>query len=105
MTRMLPGIETVEQHQERLREDRDAYRPERCPSCGRAGLHHHGHYERKAPRGQGLAFSLDPFLIPRFFALGVAAPVRDYRPVCPMAFVLKNTCTIFDQKHSNILKY
>jgi len=22
-----------------------------------------------------------------------------------MAFVLKNTCTIFDQKHSNILKY
>jgi len=27
-------------------------------------------------------------------------------PVAPaMAFVLKNTCTIFDQKHSNILKY
>jgi DNA-directed RNA polymerase subunit N (RpoN/RPB10) len=66
MARMLPGIETVEQHQERFREDPDAYRPERCPSCGRAGLPHHGHYERKAPRGEGLAFSLDPLLIPRF---------------------------------------
>jgi transposase-like protein len=66
MARMLPGIETVEQHQEHFREDPDAYRPERCPSCGRAGLHHHGHYERKAPRGEGLAFSLDPLLIPRF---------------------------------------
>ena len=66
MARMLPGIETVEQHQQRLGEDPDAYRPERCPRCGEAGMHHHGHYERNAPRGEGLAFLLKPLLIPRF---------------------------------------
>lgn len=66
MVRMLPGIQTVEQHQQRLREDPDGYRPERCPRCGKAGLHHHGHYERNAPRGEGLAFLLKPLFIPRF---------------------------------------
>jgi transposase-like protein len=63
---MLPGIETVEQHQERLGDDPDAYRPERCPHCGKAGVHHHGHYERNAPRGEGLAFVLGALFIPRF---------------------------------------
>ena len=66
MARMLPGIETVEQHQERLGDDPDAYRPERCPHCGKAGVHHHGHYERNAPRGEGLAFVLEALFIPRF---------------------------------------
>ena len=66
MARMLPGIETVELHQEQLGDDPDAYRPERCPRCGKAGMHHHGHYERNAPRGEGLAFSLEALLIPRF---------------------------------------
>ncbi len=67
MARMLPGIETVEQHQQRLGDDPDAYRPERCPRCGKAGMHHHGHYERNAPRGEGLAFLLKPLFIPRFY--------------------------------------
>jgi len=31
MPRMLPGIETLTQHQERVQNDPDAYRPERCP--------------------------------------------------------------------------
>lgn len=66
MARMLPGIETVEQHQQRLADDPDAYRPERCPRCGTAGVHHHGHYERNAPRGEGLAFALSPLFILRF---------------------------------------
>ena len=66
MPRMLPGIETLAQHQERFQDDPDAYRPERCPHCGKAGLHHHGHYERNPPRGEGLAFSLGQLLIPRF---------------------------------------
>ena len=66
MPRMLPGIETLTQHQERLQDDPDAYRPESCPHCGKAGLHHHGHYERNPPRGEGLAFLLEPLLIPRF---------------------------------------
>jgi len=66
MPRMLPGIDTLTQHQRRVQNDPDAYRPERCPHCGKAGLHHHGHYERNPPRGEGLAFSLGQLLILRF---------------------------------------
>jgi len=66
MPRMLPGIDTLAQHQEQLQNDPDAYRPERCPQCGKAGLHHHGHYERNPPRGEGLALSLGPLRILRF---------------------------------------
>ncbi len=67
MARMLPGIETLEQHQKQFRNDPDAYRPECCPHCGKGGLHRHGHYERNTPRGEGLAFSLRSLLIPRFY--------------------------------------
>jgi len=67
MTRMLPGIDSVEQHQQRLRDDPEAYRPECCPHCGKAGVHRHGHYERNAPRGEGMAFSLGSLCIPRFY--------------------------------------
>ena len=67
MARMLPGIETLEQHQEQLRDAPEAYRPERCPHCGKGGVHRHGHYERNAPRGEGMAFSLAALLIPRFY--------------------------------------
>jgi len=66
MPRMLPGIDTLAQHQEQLQNDPDAYRPERCPQCGKAGLHHHGYYERNPPRGEGLALSLGPLRILRF---------------------------------------
>ena len=67
MPRMLPECSTLEQHQEHIRNDPDAYRPERCPHCGKAGLHHHGHYERNAPKGEGLALLLGVLLILRFF--------------------------------------
>ncbi len=67
MARMLPGIETLDQHEKQLRDDPDAYRVERCPHCGKGGLHRHGHYERNAPRGEGIAFSLGFLLIPRFY--------------------------------------
>ncbi len=67
MKRILPGIETLNQHQERLRNDPDAYRLECCPHCGKSGLHRHGYYERNAPRGEGIAFTLWPLLIPRFY--------------------------------------
>ncbi len=67
MLRILPGIETLEQHQERLRDDPDAYRPERCPHCGKGGLHRHGHYERNVPRGEGMACFLGSLFIPRFY--------------------------------------
>ena len=67
MLRILPGIETLEQHQERLRDDPDAYRPERCPHCGKGGMHRHGHYERNVPRGEGMARLLGSLFIPRFY--------------------------------------
>jgi len=67
MARMLPAIQTLEQHQERLQDDPEAYRPERCPHCGKGGMHRHGHYERNAPRGEGMAFSLEALLIARFW--------------------------------------
>ena len=66
MVRIVPGIDSVEQHVKCLENDPEAYRPERCPRCGRAGLHRHGHFERNAPRGEGLAFLLKPLFIPRF---------------------------------------
>ena len=67
MARMLPGIEAVEQHREQLRDDPDSYRPERCPHCGKGGMHRQGHYERNTPRGEGMAFSLGSLFIPRFY--------------------------------------
>ncbi len=67
MSRMLPEIETVAQHQDQLRDNPDTYRPECCPRCGKGGLQRHGHYERNAPRGEGMAFLLGSLFIPRFY--------------------------------------
>ena len=67
MSRILPGIETVEQHQALLDENPDVYRPVCCPKCSRAGLHHHGCYERNPPRGEGLSLELGAVFILRFF--------------------------------------
>ena len=67
MTRMLPGIGTLEQHRKLLRDDPDRYCPERCPHCGKAGLHHHGHYERNPPRGESVPLLLGVLLIARFY--------------------------------------
>ena len=70
MSRMLPGVETLEQHRVLLESNPAAYKPERCPRCGKTGLHHHGHYERNAPRGEGLALALGLLIILRFFCAG-----------------------------------
>ena len=66
MFRILPGIHSLEQHLEQLQHQPESYRPQRCPHCGKAGLWRHGHYERKAPRGEGVAFALSAICIPRF---------------------------------------
>ena len=58
MFRIVPGIETLEQHQAQLRDAPNVYRPECCPRCGKRGMHRHGHYERNVPRGEGMACSL-----------------------------------------------
>lgn len=67
MPRMLPGIESLDHHQTLLESTPDAYKPERCPHCGKAGLHRHGHYERNAPRGEGLSLAVGLLIILRFF--------------------------------------
>ena len=67
MKRILPGIDTLAQHQKLFRDDPDAYRPERCPHCRKGGMHHHGHYERNIPRGEGPAFLLGSLFILRFY--------------------------------------
>jgi transposase-like protein len=66
MARIVPGIHSPEQHLEHLRSDPEAYRPECCPHCGRAGVWRHGSYERKTPPGEGLAYTLGELRIPRF---------------------------------------
>ena len=67
MVVIVPGINTLEQHLQRLATDPESYRPARCPDCGKAGLWWHGTYDRQADRrGRGQA-NLNPVAIPRFF--------------------------------------
>ena len=70
MPRILPDITTVKQHQEQISQNPDVYRPKQCPHCGKGGLYCHGSYERKAPRGEGLAFVFGSLCIPRFYCPG-----------------------------------
>jgi len=66
MKRILPAIDTPDQHQYHLQHDPECYRPQRCPRCGKNGLHRHGSYERNVPYGEGLALRLGSLFIPRF---------------------------------------
>ena len=67
MVVIVPGINTLEQHLQRLATAPEGYRPARCPDCGKAGLWWHGTYDRQADRrGRGQA-NLNPIAIPRFF--------------------------------------
>ena len=70
MPRILPEITTLEQHQKQILYDPDVYRPDCCPYCGKAGLHHHGHYQRNVPRGEGLSLLFGVLFILRFFCPG-----------------------------------
>jgi hypothetical protein len=63
---ILTGIDTLEQHQCRLQQAPDDYRPPRCPRCGKGGLWRHGCYGRKADRGSPPARTLNPVPVPRF---------------------------------------
>ncbi len=67
MARIVPGIDSLEQHLKQLQHDPEVYRPNCCPHCGKSGVHRHGHYDRNTPRGTGLALSLGPLRILRFF--------------------------------------
>lgn len=67
MSRILPGISSLEQHLQHLEMHSEAYRPDRCPHCGKAGVWLHGHYHRKADREGNDGQYLDPIPIPRFY--------------------------------------
>lgn len=67
MLRIVSAIACLQQHLMTLAATPEAYRPERCPQCGRAGLWGHGRYYRKADRGSG---ALNPIPVPRFVCRG-----------------------------------
>ena len=67
MYRILPAIESLDQHLYHLEQHPEAYRPERCPHCGLSGVWRHGCYRRKADRDGEDGVYLDPVPIPRFY--------------------------------------
>lgn len=70
MLRLVPLIDSLQEHLETLDRTPSVYRPLQCPKCGLAGLWGHGHYERKADRDTG---ELNPIPVPRFFCRGCRA--------------------------------
>lgn len=67
MPRILPGIASLKQHLEHLDRHPEAYRPDGCPHCGKAGSWSHGHYWRKADWIGTDGKYLEPIPIPRFY--------------------------------------
>ena len=67
MCRILPAIESLDQHLYHLQHDPETYRPRQCPHCGLVGVWRHGHYRRKADREGQDGVYLDPVPIPRFY--------------------------------------
>jgi len=66
MSRIVPNIDTIEQHLQCLTSDPERYRPERCYHCGYGKLWGHGYYLRQPDRGFDGDGSLNPVPIPRF---------------------------------------
>ena len=67
MALILPAICSLVEHIKTLQSNPEAYRPECCPGCDKAGLWCHGHYTRQAERENSGQQSLNPVPIPRFF--------------------------------------
>ncbi|MES9902669.1 MAG: DUF6431 domain-containing protein [Sedimenticola sp.] len=70
MNRILPGIHSLKQHLNQLKQDPEVYRPIRCPHCGKGDLWSHGHYLRKADREGKDGVYLDPVPILRYYCSG-----------------------------------
>jgi transposase-like protein len=64
MSIILPAITSLMQYLESIKNTPVLYRPACCPSCGKCGVWHHGHYNRKADRENQ---ALNPIPIPRYF--------------------------------------
>ncbi len=67
MSRILPAIESLDQHLYHLKHHPESYRPPQCPHCGLRGVWRHGYYRRKADREGKEGLYLDPVPIPRFY--------------------------------------
>lgn len=67
MSRILPAIDSLDQHLYHLEHHPEAYCPQRCPHCGMEGVWVHGHYLRKADREGDDGVYLDPVPIPRYY--------------------------------------
>lgn len=67
MCRILPAVDSLDQHLYHLEHHPEAYRPSFCPHCGVSGVWRHGHYLRKADREGEDGLYLDPAPIPRFY--------------------------------------
>jgi transposase-like protein len=70
MRRIVIGITSLEQHLQRLSQDREVYRPQACPRCGFGTLWEHGSYDRKADRIGVGEENLNPIPIPRYLCAG-----------------------------------
>ncbi len=70
MHRIVPTITSLDQHQHVIDHTPDAYRPPRCPHCGRGVLWRHGCYHRKADRSRQSGCSRNPVPIRRYCCAG-----------------------------------
>lgn len=70
MHRIVPTITSLDQHLHIIDQTPDAYRPPRCPHCGRGVLWRHGCYHRKADRGRPSDASRNPVPILRYCCAG-----------------------------------
>jgi len=64
---ILAGILSLIQHNNLLQSNTEVFRPAQCPTCGKSGLWHHGHYDRKADYEHVGSGSLNPVAILRFY--------------------------------------
>ena len=67
MNRILPAIDSLDQHLYQLELHAQVYRPVRCPHCGAGGIWRHGHYQRKVDREGKAGVYRDPVPVPRFY--------------------------------------
>lgn len=81
MCRILPAIDSLDQHLYHLQHYPEAYRPQQCPHCGLGGVWRHGHYRRKADREGKDGVYRDPVPIPRFYCRHCQATCSRL-PVC-----------------------
>lgn len=64
MRNILLNIPEIDQYLKAQKEQPETLRPPNCPNCGKEGLWHHGHYDRKTASASS---SREPVHIYRFF--------------------------------------